>query len=610
MSQEHLEATDELLEEELVEEDPEVGIEDVKEPGAEEGEEDEEDVDIGAEDVLLYNEDLPETRPNLIDPINAMLNTNLPGSISSSRGSRIFAEQTYLTGKEEQDLRNAKAFLLTASTKTGENLYDHLCDVLTEIISERHIDAVDSFEDISKDIKKYRFQPIKDTLQDMADPSLEMALAKIETKLLVKIDDELDEREEEVESPLPNVMETAFYFEQGGIGIGREELFRVWIAMKHLVDSNPVQQVRFWGKILGTEQNYYVVETEYREGDQAEEEEDDEGEPEVVEAPKEAAEEVEDEEAVMEERVPKIDYKPPPIIPKEEKGSGTNKKTYFVCNEPGKPWIRLPLVTPIQIVIARQIKKYFTGRLDAPIITYPPFPGNEMNYLRTQIARISAGTQASMMGFYQFDEEEEEEEEGEVRDTYIENIDFDGLTMRELCESLSNWVHHTLHILPQGRCKWFNATAKTEEEVEEDEEEEREEMEEPQPEIGPPLLTPLSEDISLSGIIPWTLSASSSIIPQYAVAVLQSNLWPGAYTFSTSRRFENIYIGWGHKAAAENYTPPLIPAPMDEYLDGPEVIEIDDPTPEQEAALRAEQQANAAAEEELEEEEEEEEEEA
>lgn len=36
-----------------------------------------------------------------------------------------------------------------------------------------------------------------------------------------------------------------------------------------------------------------------------------------------------------------------------------------------------------------------------------------MNYLRAQIARISAGAQISPAGYYMFEEEEEEEEEGE-----------------------------------------------------------------------------------------------------------------------------------------------------------------------------------------------------
>ena len=39
-----------------------------------------------------------------------------------------------------------------------------------------------------------------------------------------------------------------------------------------------------------------------------------------------------------------------------------------------------------------------------------------MNYLRAQIARISAGSHVSPSGYYMFEEEEEEEEEGEGED--------------------------------------------------------------------------------------------------------------------------------------------------------------------------------------------------
>ena len=55
-------------------------------------------------------------------------------------------------------------------------------------------------------------------------------------------------------------------------------------------------------------------------------------------------------------------------------------------------------------------------------MSYPPFPGNEANYLRAQIARVSAGTHISPLGFYQFDEEEEEEEEGGGRFQYFEHF--------------------------------------------------------------------------------------------------------------------------------------------------------------------------------------------
>ncbi len=47
------------------------------------------------------------------------------------------------------------------------------------------------------------------------------------------------------------------------------------------------------------------------------------------------------------------------------------------------------------------------------VVSFPPFPGNETNYLRAQIARISAGTHISPAGFYAFEEDEEEEDEAE-----------------------------------------------------------------------------------------------------------------------------------------------------------------------------------------------------
>ena len=64
-----------------------------------------------------------------------------------------------------------------------------------------------------------------------------------------------------------------------------------------------------------------------------------------------------------------------------------------------------------------------------------------------------------------------------------------------------------------------------------EEEEEKEEVDEPEPEVGPPLLTPLSEDAEVDSMPPWTPKMSTNIIPQYAISVLKSNLWPGAYAF-------------------------------------------------------------------------------
>lgn len=510
--------------------------------------------------------------------------------------------------QRELQIQNAKSYLLKVSTKSNTNLYDHLAKVLTKVLDERPENVADIFEDVSKRVKREKFVSDVDTVRDEFEPSTEFALAEVQKELFAKsgdVDNEM-EAEEEVETPLPNLMELAYYFEQAGVGLGSEETYRMYLALKQLVDTYPLQTVRFWGKILGTEANYFIAEVQYREGEEEEEEEENKEEEEQEEEKDEDEEEAEGGE---EDEIPKPDYKPPPVIPKEENRTGSNKYVYFVCNEPGKPWTKLPPVTPAQLSIGRKVKKFFTGKLDAPVICYPPFLGNEANYLRVQIARISAGTQVSPAGYYQFDEEEEELEEEEGRTDFIENPDFEGVPLRDLVDpSLSNWVHHVQHILPQGRCTWFNPVQKNDDDFdEEEEEEEREEPDEPEPEVGPPLLSPLSEDVEFDGIPPWSASTTSHLVPQHAIAILRSNLWPGAFAFSNGKKFENVYLGYGHKYGANNYSPPPPLEVQKEYQSGPEITETEDPTVEEEAALQAAQEDAMQQQEDMEEMEEEEE---
>ncbi|GAB1295096.1 Radial spoke head protein 4 homolog A [Apodemus speciosus] len=487
----------------------------------------------------------------------------------------------------EVAIENAKAYMLSTSSKSGLNLYDHLSKVLTKILDERPADVVDIIENISQDVKTAHFNKKLDMLRNENEllPAYEIAEAQKALFLQGHLEGADSELEEEIaESCLPNVMESAYYFEQAGVGLGTDETYRVFLALKHLTDTHPIQRCRFWGKILGLEMNYIVAEVEFRDGED-EEEVDEEG---IAEERDNGGSEAGEGE---EEELPKSLYKAPQAIPKEESRTGANKYVYFVCNVPGRPWVRLPSVTPAQIVTARKIKKFFTGRLDAAVVSYPPFPGNESNYLRAQIARISAGTHVSPLGFYQFGEEEGEEEEVEgSRDSYEENPDFEGIQVIDLVESLSNWVHHVQYILPQGRCNWFNPIQKDEEEEEEEDEDKGEEPDYIEQEVGPPLLTPISEDLEIQNIPAWTTRLSSNLIPQYAIAVLRSNLWPGAYAFSNGKKFENFYVGWGHKYSVENYTPPGLPPVYQEYPSGPEITEMDDPSVEEEQAFRMTQE--------------------
>ncbi|XP_073497525.1 radial spoke head protein 6 homolog A-like [Phyllobates terribilis] len=510
----------------------------------------------------------------------------------------------------ELQIKNAKAYLLQAGP-SGVSLYEHFSALLSRILSERPPNALETLEQISAELHWSRLNGRLDSLRPLTEEPPTFNKAESLRALFSRGGGEADETEgdgEMTESPLPNLYDLAHLLQQGGVILGRDETVRIALAMKRLTDTRPLQYCRFWGKILGTGGSYLVAEVQFREG------EDEEAEEDAEEEEKATAEDEEDEEEKeeAEDLPPKSTYRPPPVVPREDNGTGANKYVYFVCSEAGAEWIRLPPVTPAQITIARKIRRLFTGNLDAPVITYPPFPGSEANLLRAQIARISAGTHVSPLGYYQFGEEEgEEEEEGATRDTYEENPEFEGIPVPDLVESLSSWVHHVQHILPQGRCVWLNTAVKSEEglEEEEGEEEEKEDEEEPEPEVGPPLLTPLSEDAEINNTPPWTAYVSSTHIPQYALAVLRSNLWPGAYTISSPKKFENIYFGWGIKYSPEGYSPPAPPPPQLEYPSGPEISEGVDPTVEEEQALKAAQEEAAAAAEEAEEEEEEEEEE-
>uniref|UniRef100_A0A2K6L5Q6 Radial spoke head component 4A n=1 Tax=Rhinopithecus bieti TaxID=61621 RepID=A0A2K6L5Q6_RHIBE len=321
----------------------------------------------------------------------------------------------------ETTIQNAKAYLLKTSSKSGFNLYDHLSNILTKILNERPENAVDIFENISQDVKMAHFSKKFDALHNENEMLPIYEIAEKQKALFLQghlegVDQELED--EIAENALPNVMESAFYFEQAGVGLGTDETYRIFLALKQLTDTHPIQRCRFWGKILGLEMNYIVAEVEFREGEDEEEVEEEDVAEERDNGESEADEDEEDE-------LPKSFYKAPQAIPKEESRTGANKYVYFVCNEPGRPWVKLPPVIPAQIVIS--------------------------NYLRAQIARISAGTHVSPLGFYQFGEEEGEEEE-EVeggQNSFEENPDFEGIQVIDLVESLSNWVHHVQHILSQ-----------------------------------------------------------------------------------------------------------------------------------------------------------------
>ncbi|ESN94806.1 hypothetical protein HELRODRAFT_193795 [Helobdella robusta] len=605
----------------------------------------------------------------------------------------------------EKDFMNAKAYLLTASTKSGMNLYDHLATVLTSIIEKHPLNPLEDFEEFCFEAKRNRFIYKLDTFLEKKPKSKEVTLAEIQHKMFkirfwgklfglrsnyivaevqfsrdVLIDArevyEMNDADTEADTLSTNVLKpsamiptlmptdtTSAILKFDEIQKVEEEKVvedtpanrfqnqqqKMIEKMQQLQQLSPQQQLDLLHQQKQQELKLQQLQQQLQQltpnemGDHFVD---------TTYVRKLTADILEESLAPTYPPLPEPFFIKPTPTPPEKPRSGINLKSYFVCSEPGMAWVRLPNATPSQVVTAKKIKKYLTGDLEAPVHSNPLFPGREKHLLRATIARISSATQVSPTGFYQIDEEDAEEEELEDQEAgstgrVVENSDYEPLTVQELADpTLDGWVHHAPYILDQGRTKWWDPTVslsdvkrryamhrkavdkiikesyakflksrKTdEEEIEEEEEEEEikdddEEDDQMEPEVGPPLLSPLSEDSEYDGQPAWSVKLSSKLLPQYACAVLQSNIWPGAYAVANNKIFENVYIGWGQKFGMSGYNPP---DPFDlqiEYhlADSDELSEISDPTVrEEDAWFRAHKPPEEDNEEEVDEEEEEE----
>lgn len=317
-----------------------------------------------------------------------------------------------------------------------------------------------------------------------------------------------------IELEAPNDFETedvvsqAAMMEAVGAGLSRQEMYGVAMAIKKLgEDPNiKINTVRFFGKLLGTHADYYVFETTLKE-------------------PGESA--VDDQWHGTEP-------------PGEAAGTGANTYTYYVCSYLGGAFRKLPDVTPQQIKVARQIKKFLTGSLEAPVSAYPPFPGNEANYLRAQIARIACSTVLCPNGMFSVGEDEVSVERVE---------DFaasDAATMRET----TSWAHRYPYLRKQGRCVAAKREAP-------EGEEDNFQLTPEEEEEGPALLTTVDQDVEVVGGGPaWTAVTSSALeTTKFPVTAMRSNVWPGAYSIVKGAEFTNVYVGYGIKNA------PFVPLP-------------------------------------------------
>jgi radial spoke head protein 4/6 len=381
-----------------------------------------------------------------------------------------------------QDFAEAKSYLMSGSSKFGST-YEHLQEIVLKLLTERPEDAVSMFEKISREAKRNRLNLPKTSEsalfgEDAVNSEVVEASKSYNSACSKFFSSELEESDT---SSVQDLMTDLASLKFCGVDFGDTESYKMYLSMRKLASEleGDLQSLRFWGKILGTEADYFVCQGQYTGGD---DEEDD------AESSKDL----------------------------ETGDNSPNKFTYWVSNSVGGEWTRLPRVRASHIVAARKIKRFFTGNLDADVKGHPPFPGTEKEFLRAQIAQITASCSVSPKGFFV---------EGDDF-TMIPNEEMEpSESAEELCNAES-WSHHHLAIDENGRCMPFQS--------EDDEEESKED--------SPEMLRSLDES-------EWKTSAPAS-----NKVCLRSNVWRGAHAVGFGRHFAWIYVGYGFDDS-KPYTP-------------------------------------------------------
>ncbi|CAF4750082.1 unnamed protein product, partial [Rotaria socialis] len=74
-------------------------------------------------------------------------------TINSFNGDQQQSSSSPDVGDLEKHYIDAKAFILSATTKDGINLYDHLAHCISQLLADQSREGTDLVEDISKTIK-------------------------------------------------------------------------------------------------------------------------------------------------------------------------------------------------------------------------------------------------------------------------------------------------------------------------------------------------------------------------------------------------------------------------------------------------------------------------
>lgn len=410
------------------------------------------------------------------------------------------------------------------------SLYDHLLRVVRKLAEEKPADALEHLETLSTHLKSATFRPpasedaCKPIVPDKEAIQLRDAWC---AAMLQMVRQPSDLAPKKALLNVQNFMEDAQMFAWAGVGFGKQESYYLTMALRKLAVTYPdLEEIRLWGKIMGTESDYLVAEGTPRRHD-------------VKDAPD----------------------PPPPVLPGmpeydvEPRGSGPNTNLYWVTSGYSAPWVPLPAARASHICAARSIKKLLTGNLDAPVYSAPWFPGRERDLLRAQIARITASTKLAPSGVYSVDANIPNmiQLKDEMKDDILKNFPSpEGMT----------WEHAAPYLLKTGRSSYPDV-----DDLDDADERKTEILEQKKLEDEHELLEGIEKDLAEGDPqdppIAWSVKElypfdGSSLEGQrnYRVNAAKSLIWPGAVAVAQSGKFANLYVGYALKCGD------LVPVPL------------------------------------------------
>lgn len=416
------------------------------------------------------------------------------------------------------DFAEAKAYL--TKNVSGNNLYDHLSEVLLKLVSEKPDQSLELFEHLSMVVKQAKFKPgngLEGAKMDAtaAQEDGEIAMAEWSTKTASAFGEIGDKAiGEDLDEKVADTVTELSALEWANVGYGKEESWLIDCAVRKLALNTVFEaaELRFWGKVLGTSADYYVIQGKCEnrpEGEDANERD----------------------QAIENGEI-------------ENGEEGPNRWTYFVANALEGDWVRLPDVRASELVAACQLTRFFTGSLDAAVKGHPPFKGTEKNYLRAQIARISAESELCPDGWYI--EEEVDGEQNKLNDNESREVQVDSLFVPDQWKIAHAAINETT-----GRCV-------------------------PMPEAGSD--EPVAAESRLRALVAedWRIKK-----PCASRITLRSIQWPGAAVVAYANAgnpWAWSYSGYGQKKpTATSYTPTPPSRPQAEFSSiGLEVVEQPD----------------------------------